>query len=131
MSKLFKIILDGKNLTKTKLDSDSKLSELRVKLKNKINKEFVFIDNDNFPLDIEIEKELTIKEVNNNLTINLQSVNKNEIKNERKLNIKDKIESLCKINKRRKNKSLSISNNSIYSIGRKESFYFFNCRPNW
>ena len=87
MSELFKIILDGKNITKTKLDFNSKLSELRVKLKNKINKEFVFIDNDNFPLDIEIEEELTIKEVNNNLTINLQSINI-------KLNIKPKIEPL-------------------------------------
>ena len=90
MSELFKIILDGKNITKTKLDFNSKLSELRVKLKNKKNKEFVFIDNDNFPLDIEIEEELTIKEVNNNLTINLKTINRNEIK----LNIKPKIEPL-------------------------------------
>ena len=61
--KIFKIILDDKNKIKMKLDCNSKLSELRILLKNKIKQNFFFVDYEDFPLDKEIEKDLTIKDL--------------------------------------------------------------------
>ena len=86
-----------------KVDINSTLSEM-IKIKSKINQDFVFIDVGNFPLDKELEKESTIKEFNTNLAIILQFVCKKEIKEEIIFPVIRKIDPLArsKDNKRRK-----------------------------
>ena len=92
--KIFKIILDDQNKTKMKLDSNSFLSDARIKLKEKISQNFSFIDAENFPLEIELEKELKVSDLNTGTNIILKSINKNEIKGEIKLNVKREINPL-------------------------------------
>ena len=92
--KIFKILLNDKNATKIKLDSNSFLSDIRIKLKDKLKQDFKFIDKENFPLDKDLESETKLNEIETDSTINLQSLNKNEIKEEIKINVNRKIEPL-------------------------------------
>ena len=92
--KIFKILFNDKNAAKIKLDSNSFLSDIRIKLKDKLKQDFEFIDKENFPLDKDLESETKLNEIETDSTINLQSLNKNEIKEEIKINVNRKIEPL-------------------------------------
>ena len=92
--KIFKIVLDDQNKAKVKLDSNSFLSDIRKKLKEKIDSEFLFMDNEKFPLEKDLENELKIIDLKTDLTIFLKSISVNEIKKEIKLKIERKIEPL-------------------------------------
>ena len=88
--KVIKIILDDQNLKKKKFDIDCTLSEARINLSNDIKGKFVFLDNEKFIVDKELEIEIKINEilVDNNIMF-INSVNQNKVKDEIKLNIID------------------------------------------
>lgn len=91
---IYKIVLDEQNKAKMKLDSNSFLSDARKKLKEKINQDFLFVDDEKFPLEKDLEKEMKVSDLKTDSSIYLKSNPVNEIKKEIKLNVKRKLEPL-------------------------------------
>lgn len=89
-SKFFGIVLDEQNFLKLKLEVNCTLTDLRLKLKTKLIKKFVFVDKENYTIDQENEEDFTIKDLTSDDKIRLKTIENNEIKEEIKLNIRPK-----------------------------------------
>lgn len=88
--KIIKIKLDEQNKAKKKFDINCTLSDARIELKNVINTQFLFLDNEKFVIDKELESEQKICDILVKDIIFLKSINKNKIKDEININIKPK-----------------------------------------
>jgi polynucleotide 5'-kinase involved in rRNA processing len=90
-TKSFKIFLNGKEFLKKKFDNNSSLSEIRERIKDKLDSDFNFLDSENFFIDKEDEDGTTIEELKTDDSINIQLTEKNiELKKEIEYNIKPK-----------------------------------------
>ena len=58
--KIIKIKLDEQNKAKKKFDINCTLSDARIELKKVINTQFLFLDNEKFVIDKELESEQKI-----------------------------------------------------------------------
>lgn len=89
--KSFKIFLNGKEFLKKKFDNNSSLSEIRERIKDKLDSDFNFLDSENFFIDKEDEDGTTIEELKTDDSIKIQLTEKNiELKKEIEYNIKPK-----------------------------------------
>ena len=88
--KIIKIILDDQNKTKKKFDINCTLSEARIKLNCYIKNKFLFLDNEKFIVDEELENEQKINDILLEDKMFLQSKNKNQVMEEININIKQK-----------------------------------------
>ena len=74
MSKqITKIELDGKSIGTKPLLLDDKLDNIRVKIKEKTDIPFIFLDKEGNTLDKEDEKEITLKDISTNKILKLKS----------------------------------------------------------
>ena len=90
-TKSFKIFLNGKEFLKKKFDNNSSLSEIRERIKDKLDSDFNFLDSENFFIDKEDEDGTTIEELKTDDSIKIQLTEKNiELKKEIEYNIKPK-----------------------------------------
>ena len=71
-TKSFKIFLNGKEFLKKKFDNNSSLSEIRERIKDKLDSDFNFLDSENFFIDKEDEDGTTIEELKTDDSIKIK-----------------------------------------------------------